>query len=92
MSPRHERMPEDEDIVDRLDRQVSDILELLEGDKNKRRKGVFARFDEMEARMDVMEKGYRRIYTLLIGIAIGIGIGGVLFGVWGLKEFIGVLK
>lgn len=89
---RHERLPEDDDIVERLDRQVSDILELLEGDRNKHQKGIFQRFDEVEGRLDIMERGWKRIYTLLIGIAIGVGVGGVIFGVWGLKEFLSAIK
>jgi hypothetical protein len=87
-----ELMPEDEDKLERIDNMVSEMYRSLKGDSFNREKGLIERFYEFEERLDEMEKGYKKLYTLLIGIAIGIGLGGVVFGAWTLRAFIDVVK
>lgn len=87
-----ELMPEDEDKVERIDNIVSEILRLLKGDSFAKDKGLIERFFDFEGRLILLERGYKKIYTLIIGIGIGIGIAAVFFGGLTLKALIDIVK
>lgn len=48
--------------------------------------------DTMDERLDAIEKKLSFIRTLLVGVAIGIGVGAVIFGVLSIKDFVSVAK
>lgn len=85
-------MPEDEDKVERIDDIVSEILRLLKGDSFAKDKGLIERFFEFEERLVFLERGYKKVYTLLMGIGIGIGIAAVFFGGLTLKALLDIVK
>jgi Na+-transporting NADH:ubiquinone oxidoreductase subunit NqrC len=46
----------------------------------------------LDGRLTDIEKKINRIQSIVIGIAIGVGIGGAIFGFISIKELIGVVK
>lgn len=48
--------------------------------------------NRLEDRLDKIEGKLARIQNIVIGIAIGVGVGCVIFGVISLKEFFNLAK
>lgn len=87
-----ELMPEDDDKVERIDSMVSEIYRSLKGDSFNREPGLIDRFFAFEARLTKVEKNYKIILILLIGIAIGCGATAVFFGALSFKDFVQMVK
>lgn len=50
------------------------------------------RFIDLESKVNGLEKKIDKILAIVKGIAIGLIIGGILFGVFSLKDLLSVVK
>lgn len=87
-----EYMPEDEDLIHHTNDMVQELLRLLKGDSFNREKGMIHEFEDFKIRLSALEKGYKKIFNMLVGIGIGIGIGAVIFGGMTLKALLDFVK
>lgn len=87
-----ELMPEDDDIVHHTNSMVSEMLRLLKGDSFNREKGMIQEFEDFKDRLIALERGYKKIFNMLVGIGIGIGIASVIFGGMTLKALLNFIK
>ena len=73
--------------------QLSDLhREIVGTDRKDYKDGLSYRMSALEHDVMQLKASNRRIHTLLIGIAIGIGVGAIMFGLMTVKELINYIK
>lgn len=75
---------------------VSDVneikREIIGSERNEYTDGIAFQVRRLEEDVRELKDSNKRIRTLLVGMAIGIGLGGLVFGFITLKEFLGFVR